>query len=249
MSQFATTLAPTDVIFELTASYKKDPHPDKINLGVGAYRDNAGKPVPPFELTQWTLPVVKKAERMIVDDGSLDHEYLPIDGLKSFTDASVRLILGTLHLTPGNDSVAITESRYASCQTISGTGACRLGADFLHLFAPGPVYISNPTWGTLQTNLANHRAIFALAGFTDIREYPYWDAKTRGLALPALLRTFEDAPEKSILLLHPCAHNPTGVDPTMDEWRQIAEVARRKNHVIFFDSAYQGFASGTLRIS
>ncbi|KAJ3321845.1 Aspartate aminotransferase, cytoplasmic [Boothiomyces sp. JEL0866] len=207
-SLFKTTLAPPDVIFELTASYKADTDPNKINLGVGAYRDNDGKP--------WVLPVVKKAEHAIVGDGSLDHEYLPIDGIKQFTEAS-----------------------YASAQTISGTGACRLGADFLYHFAKGPVYISNPTW-------ANHRAIFQNAGFEDIREYPYWDPKTRGLAFDALLDCFHNAPSGSILLLHPCAHNPTGVDPTLEQWAQIAAIAKEKNHVVFFDCAYQGFASGDL---
>jgi aspartate aminotransferase, cytoplasmic len=224
-SLFTTTLAPQDVIFELSASFKADKDPNKINLGVGAYRTNQGLP--------WTLPVVKKAEHLIVNDMTLDHEYLPIDGLKSFTEASVRLMLGP-------DSVAITEKRYASAQTISGTGACSLGADFLYRFANyGPVYISNPTW-------ANHRAIFQLAGFEDIREYPYWDAKTKGLDLDGMLSTFKEAPEKSILLLHPCAHNPTGIDPTLDQWKQIAQIAREKNHIVFFDSAYQGFASGDL---
>ncbi|KAJ3259874.1 Aspartate aminotransferase, cytoplasmic [Boothiomyces macroporosus] len=223
-SLFKTTLAPPDVIFELTASYKADTDPNKINLGVGAYRDNDGKP--------WVLPVVKKAEHAIVGDNSLDHEYLPIDGIKQFTEASVRLILG-------QNSPAIAEQRYASAQTISGTGACRLGADFLYQFAKGPVYISNPTW-------ANHRAIFQNAGFDDIREYPYWDPKTRGLAFEALLDCFHKAPNGSILLLHPCAHNPTGVDPTLEQWAQIAAIAKEKNHVVFFDCAYQGFASGDL---
>ncbi len=93
---------------------------------------------------------------------------------------------------------------------------------------------------------ANHRSIFNLAGFKDVREYQYWDPKTKGLAFAEMLQTFRDAPEKSILLLHPCAHNPTGVDPTMDQWKEIAQVVREKNHVVFFDSAYQGFASGDL---
>ncbi|KAL2913174.1 Aspartate aminotransferase, cytoplasmic [Polyrhizophydium stewartii] len=207
-----------------TASYKADPDPSKINLGVGAYRDNDGKP--------WVLPVVKKAEQAIVADGSLDHEYLAIDGIKSFTDASVRLILGAA-------SPAVAEKRYAACQTISGTGAVRLGADFLARFKMAPVYISNPTW-------ANHRAIFTDAGFKDIREYKYWNPKTRGLNLDEILATFKAAPNGSILLLHPCAHNPTGVDPSFDQWKMIAQVAREKNHVIFFDCAYQGFASGSL---
>ncbi|KAI8924070.1 pyridoxal phosphate-dependent transferase [Entophlyctis helioformis] len=224
-SQFASVpLAPPDPIFHLTASYKADPDPSKINLGVGAYRDNNGNP--------WILPVVKKAERKIVDDQSLDHEYLAIDGIKSFTDASARLILGA-------NSPVIKEKRYATAQTISGTGAVRLGADFLIRFKPATVYISNPTW-------ANHRAIFADAGFKDIREYQYWNPATRGLNMDGIMETFRNAPNGSILLLHPCAHNPTGVDPTMDQWKQIAAVAREKGHVIFFDCAYQGFASGNL---
>jgi aspartate aminotransferase len=100
------------------------------------------------------------------------------------------------------------------------------------------VYISNPTW-------ANHRSIFSRAGFK-VEEYPYWDAETKGLAFDAMLNCFRNAPAKSILLLHPCAHNPTGVDPTMEQWKQICQVAKEKQHVLFFDTAYQGFASGDL---
>ncbi|KAI8897834.1 pyridoxal phosphate-dependent transferase [Globomyces pollinis-pini] len=224
-SLFNTTLAPQDVIFEITAAYKADPDQNKINLGVGAYRDNSGKP--------WILPVVKKAEHAIVSDNTLDHEYLAIDGLKGFTEASIRLMLG-------NHSAALADKRYASAQTLSGTGACRLGADFLLQFAKGPVYISNPTW-------ANHRSIFSLAGFEEVREYPYWDPKTKGLAFEAMLACFREAPEKSILVLHPCAHNPTGVDPSLEQWHKICEVVKERNHVVFFDSAYQGFASGDLQ--
>ncbi|KAJ1340924.1 hypothetical protein BSLG_004397 [Batrachochytrium salamandrivorans] len=219
-----TPLAPPDPIFHLIAFYKADPDKLKIDLGVGAYRDNAGNP--------WVLPVVKKAELMIVQDTSLNHEYLNIDGLKSFTEASVKLILGA-------NSPVISEKRVTSVQTISGTGAVRLGAEFLARFKMAPVYISNPTWG-------NHRSIFADAGFKDIREYKYWNPQTRGLYIEEILKTFKEAPNGSILILHPCAHNPTGVDPTLDQWKMIAQVAREKNHVVFFDSAYQGFASGDL---
>ena len=127
MSLFDTTLAPSDAIFKLTSDFKLDPHPEKISLGVGAYRDNDGKP--------WVLPVVYKIQNEISQNTGLDHEYLPIEGLKSFTDASVRLILG-------NDV-----GNYAAVQTLSGTGACRLGADFLKQISPNAtVYISNPTW-------------------------------------------------------------------------------------------------------
>lgn len=161
-------LAPPDPIFHLTASYVKDSDPSKINLGVGAYRDDSGKP--------WVLPVVKKAEHAIVGNLALDHEYLPIDGLKTFTEASARLILG-------KDSPAILGKRFAGCQTISGTGAVRLGAELISRFFKAPVYISNPTW-------ANHRAIFNNAGM-EVFEYPYWDPTTKGLAFDAMIQTFK----------------------------------------------------------
>ncbi|CAI2195592.1 5170_t:CDS:2, partial [Funneliformis geosporum] len=190
-------LAPPDVIFNLTAKYKADTFAEKVNLGVGAYRDDAGKP--------WVLPVVKKVEQALVNDPSRDHEYLPILGLASFREASIRLILGA-------DSPAIKENRVTAAQTISGTGANHLGALFLSRFysKEAPVYLSNPTW-------ANHKAIFNNA-----------------------------APERSIILLHACAHNPTGVDPTQDQWKAIADVIESKKHFPFFDCAYQGFASGDL---
>ena len=219
-----TELAVADTIFKLTSDFKQDPFPQKISLGVGAYRDNDGKP--------WVLPVVAKVQTQIAQDTSLDHEYLPIEGLKSFTDASVKLILG-------NNSEVISQERYAAVQTLSGTGACRLGADFLHTLSPNStVYISNPTW-------ANHKQIFNLAGFK-VAEYPYWDDQMKGLAFEKMLRCFEECQDGSIILLHPCAHNPTGVDPTLSQWQQIAQVMIKKKHLVFFDCAYQGFASGSL---
>ncbi|KAI8906049.1 pyridoxal phosphate-dependent transferase [Gorgonomyces haynaldii] len=218
MSHFQSlTLAPPDPIFHLTASYKQDPFPQKVNLGVGAYRDDDGKP--------WVLPV---AEHKIVSDPSLDHEYLPIDGLNSFTRASIQLMLGPVNL-----------DKIASVQSISGTGAVRLGADFIAKFNKQPVYIPNPTWG-------NHKSIFADAGFNDIREYPYWNPKTRGLNFEGIVETLEKAPENSVILFHPCAHNPTGVDPTFEQWKILAELTKKKHFLVFFDSAYQGFASGNL---
>ncbi|OZJ05841.1 hypothetical protein BZG36_00900 [Bifiguratus adelaidae] len=221
----STPRAPPDVIFNLTASYKADTFKDKINLGVGAYRDNDGKP--------FVLPVVKKADAILHQDPALDHEYLPIGGIPTFTAASARLILGA-------DSSAIKEKRVVGAQTISGTGANHLGALFLSRFYhPGAkILLSNPTW-------ANHKAIFNNVGIETI-DYPYWDAKKRGLDLEGMLNVIKSAPEKSIVLLHACAHNPTGVDPTQEQWKQIAEVIKQKNHFTFFDCAYQGFASGNL---
>ncbi|KAG0360391.1 Aspartate aminotransferase, cytoplasmic [Podila minutissima] len=218
--------APEDIIFALTSSFKADNDPKKVNLGVGAYRTEEGKP--------WVLPVVKKADYILVNDDNLDHEYLPILGLEPFREASVKLILGA-------NSRAIAEGRAGSAQCISGTGAVFTGAQFLsrHYSIKGAsCYISRPTW-------VNHRAIFEGVGIP-VKEYPYWNPETKGLDLTGMLATMDSAPSGSIFLIHPCAHNPTGVDPTPDQWRQIADVMERRGHFTFFDCAYQGFASGSL---
>lgn len=140
----------------------------------------------------------------------------------------------------GADSPAIKEKRVASFQTISGTGAVHLGALFLAKFYQGnkTVYLSDPTW-------ANHHQIFTNVGLP-IASYPYFSKETRGLDFEGMKSALLGAPERSVVLLHACAHNPTGVDPTLEQWKEIAEVIRLKNHFPFFDSAYQGFASGDL---
>ena len=169
---------------------------------------------------------------MLAQNPKEDKEYLDISGLKQFCELSANLILGS-------EFVQANASRIASCQSISGTGAVRLGADFLGRFWPVKVvYSSNPTWG-------NHKAIFNACGI-EYREYRYWDNKTLGLDEAGFLEDLEKAPEGSIILLHACAHNPTGLDPTPAQWAKIAGVIRRKKHLPFFDSAYQGFASGDL---
>lgn len=225
-------LAPPDAIFQLTAAYKADSFDKKVNLGVGAYRDDAGKP--------WVLPVVKKVKQALADDESLDHEYQPITGIPNFVSASAALILGA-------DSKALQEKRVATAQTISGTGANHLGGLFLAKFyepwqskpaSERVVYISNPTW-------ANHKAIFANIGLTT-KDYPYYDPKTIGLDYDGFLKSLDTAPNASVFLLHACAHNPTGVDPTREQWAQIADIFLAKGHYAFFDCAYQGFASGDL---
>lgn len=226
-------LSPPDPILNLTTLYKNDTDKEKINLGVGAYRDIHGKPV--------VLPVVRKASEEIIADPALDHEYLPIDGLASFTSASARLILG-------ESSPAISENRVTSCQTISGSGAVRIGAAFVERFKSYVtgissdnkpiILISNPTWG-------NHKAIFSDAGLECI-DYPYWKASTKSLDLEGMLNALKKAPKGSAVCLHACAHNPTGLDPTIEEWKQIAEVIKEVGLFPFFDCAYQGFASGDL---
>ncbi|KAF2824335.1 aspartate aminotransferase [Ophiobolus disseminans] len=219
--------APEDPLFGLMAAYRRDTDEKKVDLGIGAYRDNNAKP--------WILPVVKKADEILRNDPDLNHEYLPIAGLADFTTASQKLVLG-------GDSPAIKEKRVTSLQTISGTGAVHLGALFLAKFYKTTTqrltYFSDPTW-------ANHFQIFSNVGL-EYKTYPYFSKKTKGLDFDGMVSTIQGAPEGSIILLHACAHNPTGVDPTQDQWKKIAEVIKAKKHFPFFDTAYQGFASGDL---
>ncbi|XP_012687712.1 aspartate aminotransferase, cytoplasmic [Clupea harengus] len=231
MSLFAEVpLAAPVAVFKLSADFRDDKDPKKVNLGVGAYRTDDSQP--------WVLPVVKKVEKLIVEDGSLNHEYLPILGLPEFRSSASKIALG-------DDSPAVKENRVGAVQCLGGTGALKIGAEFLRRWYNGvdntntPIYVSAPTW-------ENHNAVFAQAGFTDVRPYHYWDAANRGLDLSGFLGDLEAAPEHSVFVLHACAHNPTGTDPTQDQWKQIAEVMKRRSLFVFFDSAYQGFASGSL---
>ncbi|XP_047616444.1 aspartate aminotransferase, cytoplasmic [Phacochoerus africanus] len=218
------------LVFKLIADFREDPDPRKVNLGVGAYRTDDCQP--------WVLPVVRKVEQRIANDSSLNHEYLPILGLAEFRTCASRLALG-------DDSPALQEKRVGGVQSLGGTGALRIGAEFLARWYNGtnnkdtPVYVSSPTW-------ENHNGVFTTAGFKDIRSYHYWDTEKRGLDLQGFLSDLENAPEFSIFVLHACAHNPTGTDPTPEQWKQIASVMKRRFLFPFFDSAYQGFASGNL---
>ncbi|KAK9472218.1 pyridoxal phosphate-dependent transferase [Dipodascopsis tothii] len=229
MSVFDVSVAPADALFGVLAAYKADTFPNKVDVSVGAYRDDTGKP--------WVLPIVRKAEKLIAEDAAIDHEYLPITGLPDFTGPAAKLILG-------EDTPVFGQGLVSSVQTISGTGANHLGALFLARHPPktsaGPttVYLSNPTW-------VNHKQIFGNCGIV-VKDYPYFDKQTLGLDLDGMLATLGAAPAGSIVLLHACAHNPTGIDPTEAQWKQIAEVVVSKKLFPFFDCAYQGFASGSL---
>ncbi|VDK73420.1 unnamed protein product [Onchocerca ochengi] len=216
-------IAPPIEVFYMNKMYNEEPARHKVNLTVGAYRTEEGKP--------WVLPVVREAEKRLAD--SMDHEYLPVLGYEPFCNAAVELLLG-------KDSPIIKAGKATGVQCLSGTGSLKAGADFLSfVLKMKTVYISKPSW-------SNHELVFARAGFKDIREYYYWDATNRCINMKSMLADLEAAPENSVVILHGCAHNPTGMDPTHDQWKQIAEIFKAcKRHLFpFFDLAYQGFASG-----
>ncbi|KAF3988128.1 hypothetical protein FT663_03671 [Candidozyma haemuli var. vulneris] len=227
MSKYFTEVKelPPDPLFGLKARYVADSRSDKVDLGIGAYRDNNGKP--------WILPAVRKAERKLIDSDGYNHEYLSISGYEPFLEQSAKVILG-------DDSSAIKEGAVVSQQSLSGTGALHLAGAFLKQFYAGnhTIYLSKPTW-------ANHNQIFTSLGFK-VDNYPYWDAKNKKLDIDGYLNTIKSAPKGSIFVLHACAHNPTGLDPTAEQWTQILKTIAEYDHLPLFDSAYQGFASGDL---
>jgi aromatic-amino-acid transaminase len=214
----AIEMAPRDPILGVTEAFNNDPNPRKVNLGVGVYTDDAGK-VP-------LLECVRRAERTITERGT-PHVYLPIDGIAAYDRAVQKLLFG-------GDSELLGAGRVVTLQALGGTGALRIGADFLRLFAPGAqVWISDPSW-------ENHRALFESAGF-QVNAYPYYDAPTRGLEFAGMIAALERVPAGAIVVLHACCHNPTGVDPSAEQWSRILDVVRARGQVPFLDLAYQGF--------
>ncbi|KAJ6745384.1 ASPARTATE AMINOTRANSFERASE CYTOPLASMIC [Salix koriyanagi] len=216
-------MAPPDPILGVSEAFRADTDVKKLNLGVGAYRTE--------ELQPYVLDVVKKAENLMLERGE-NKEYLAIEGLAAFNKATAELLFGA-------DNPVIKQQRVATVQGLSGTGSLRLAAAFIERYFPGAqVLISSPTWG-------NHKNIF-----NDARvpwsEYRYYDPKTVGLDFEGMISDIKAAPEGSFILLHGCAHNPTGIDPTPEQWEKISNVIQEKNHIPFFDVAYQGFASGSL---
>ena len=201
---------------------KKDTHPDKIDLTVGAYRDNNGKPQ--------VLNAIREAEKLIFEE-KLNHEYLPQDGEAQFLEGSQRLFFG-------DDSKCLQENRVYSIQGISGTGSLTLGFAFIKKHFPEgtTVYIPSTTW-------ANHVNMCNSNGLNTAR-YRYLDGSGCALDFDGLIEDLSACPEGSVILLHMCAHNPTGVDPSDEQWLKILDVIKSRKLLPFFDNAYQGFVSG-----
>jgi len=212
-------MAPRDPILGITEAFHADTNPNKINLGVGVYTDDAGK-VP-------LLECVRRADRAILDNPT-PWSYLPIDGLAAYDKAVQALIFGA-------DSTVLAQGRGVTVQAIGGTGALKICADFLRRVSPGAqVLISNPSW-------ENHRALFEGAGFA-VKEYPYYDARTHGLNFAGMVAALDAAPAGTIVVLHVCCHNPTGVDLTAEHWAEVLRIVKARNLIPILDSAYQGFA-------
>jgi aromatic-amino-acid transaminase len=212
-------MAPRDPILGITEAFHADTNPNKINLGVGVYTDDAGK-VP-------LLECVRRADRAILENPT-PWSYLPIDGLAAYDKAVQQLIFGA-------DSAVLAQGRGVTVQAIGGTGALKICADFLRRVSPGAqVLISNPSW-------ENHRALFEGAGFP-VKEYPYYDAATHGLNFPGMAAALGAAPPGTIVVLHVCCHNPTGVDLDAEHWAEVLRIVKARNLIPILDSAYQGFA-------
>jgi aromatic-amino-acid transaminase len=221
-SLFASVeMAPRDPIFGLTEAFNQDTRDKKVNLGVGVYLTEEGK-IP-------VLRAVAEAERQRAAQAA-PRGYLPIEGMAAYDREVQQLLLG-------ESSPLVRDGKVITAQALGGTGGLKIGADLLRRFLPeSRVALSDPSW-------ENHRAIFEYAGF-EVISYPYYDPATRGLNFEAMLAGLKALPPKTIVVLHACCHNPTGVDATPAQWRGIVDAVRERDLVPFLDLAYQGFGDG-----
>jgi len=212
---------PGDPILTLVETFHKDPRTTKVNLGIGLYYDEDGR-VP-------LLDSVIAAEA-VCNAKPLPRTYLPMEGAGDYRAAVQRLLFGA-------DSAALHEGRIATIQTLGGSGALKVGADLLKRYFPNSaIWVSDPTWD-------NHRSIFEGAGFA-VHDYPYYDAANGGLRFADMLATLATLPAGSIVLLHPCCHNPTGIDLAPEHWQQLIKLIGERELIPFLDIAYQGFGDG-----
>lgn len=207
-----------DPILSLVDTFKKDPRAEKVNLGIGIYYDDAGH-IP-------VLPSVQQAETALAQS-VIPRVYLPMEGSPAYRTA-------IQHLLFGENNPVLKAGRIASIQSLGGSGALKVGADFLHKYFPASeMWVSDPTWD-------NHHAIFQGAGI-QTHTYPYYDEVTGGIKFDEMLETFNSLPEQSIVLMHPCCHNPTGVDLSREQWAALLPAIKDRKLIPFLDIAYQGF--------
>ncbi|WP_194207221.1 aromatic amino acid transaminase [Superficieibacter sp. 1612_C1] len=211
-----------DPILSLMERFKDDPRSDKVNLSIGLYYNEDGI-IP-------QLQAVAEAEARLNAQPHGASLYLPMEGLNSYRHTIAPLLFGA-------DHPVLAQHRVATIQTLGGSGALKVGADFLKRYFPNSgVWVSDPTWD-------NHVAIFEGAGFS-VNTYPWFDDTTKGVRVNALIETLNTLPAQSIVLLHPCCHNPTGSDLTNDQWDAVVEVLKARELIPFLDIAYQGFGAG-----
>ena len=213
--------APDDSILGLTEAFKKDPNPNKVNLGVGVYKDGGGQtPV---------LSTVKEAEERLLRSEATK-SYLPIDGLAAYATLSQKIVFGSEH-------DILRAGRAATVQTPGGTGALRVAADFVRRISPNvTVWLSDPTW-------PNHPNVFGSAAL-QVQSYPYFEAESNGVAFDRMLAALENIPAGDVLLLHGCCHNPTGADLSSQQWQAVAALCAERSILPLLDFAYQGFGDG-----
>ncbi|MDP5008714.1 MAG: aspartate/tyrosine/aromatic aminotransferase [Glaciimonas sp.] len=212
---------PGDPILSLLEKFQHDERTNKVNLGIGLYFDENGK-----------IPVLKsvQAAKKIVQENGEPHTYLPMEGLAAYREA-------VQHLLFGHDHAVLRDKRAVTIQSVGGSGALRVAADFIKKYLPeSAVWVSDPTWD-------NHHALFAAAGIS-VHTYPYYDAATNNINLDGMLATLKTLPEKSIVLMQPCCHNPTGLDLNHAQWKEVIAVLQQRNLIPFLDMAYQGFGDG-----
>ncbi|HHB1424203.1 amino acid aminotransferase [Serratia odorifera] len=215
------TAAPADPILGLTDIFRADARPNKINLGIGVYKDETGKtPV---------LTSVKKAEQYLLENETTKN-YLGIEGIPAFATCTQELLFG-------KDSAIISDKRARTAQTPGGTGGLRVAGDFIaNQTSAKRVWISNPSW-------PNHKNVFSAAGL-EVLEYDYYDADNHALNFDGLINSLKQAQAGDVVVFHGCCHNPTGIDPTPEQWSQLAELSAQSGWLPLFDFAYQGFANG-----
>jgi aromatic-amino-acid transaminase len=214
-------MAPRDPILGITEAFNADPNPNKVNLGVGVYYDDEGR-VP-------LLECVRRAERRVMENAP-PRSYLPIDGLPEYDRLVQALVFG-------EDTDARRDRRIVTVQALGGTGGLKIGADFLRRVDPAAqVWISDPSW-------ENHRALFENAGFA-VHSYPYYDSAKHGVDFAAMSKALEALPAGTVVVLHACCHNPTGVDLDEAQWARVVDTVKARALVPFLDLAYQGFGDG-----
>lgn len=215
------TAAPADPILGLTDIFRADARPNKINLGIGVYKDETGKtPV---------LTSVKKAEQYLLENETTKN-YLGIEGIPAFASCTQELLFG-------KESPILADRRARTAQTPGGTGGLRVAADFIaNQTSAKRIWISNPSW-------PNHKNVFSAVGL-EVLEYAYYDAANHALDFDGLLSSLKQAQAGDVVLFHGCCHNPTGIDPTAEQWAQLAELSVANGWLPLFDFAYQGFANG-----